>query len=625
MIFSPAVRATNFAILREEYRDVSSPTEFLERFTKGGSAGDSLYDPVVNRTLDRLSRYYRRVYFHYILGMISIPDPDAMLKDLGSLEWINNEARRSVPASVTMSEALRKILILNKEALPLRMTRSQYVAVEEFLVLHDSLIDHPDSQKLLQDSAGAHRIDLNEETARGLARYTTFIVEYNAMLPVLGDYTLLQSLTFQLHREDFPIQKDAVEYLLRFGLKQDLIDTDTSRFAKNVYANTGESVVTSETETKQWCYVSLREVEKVEEAFRNIYSELREIHFIRFFETGNRSPLSYEDYNTYMLRLSFQWKRDKPIVRSMSGRHLGLSGDGIQIAAVLGIADALIHEKNYAPDVITAVSTSSLLTLPLAMGKFHDLTSMVLHLDFDRYFGIRPAKAKPGRIMGAVRRTFLSDSEDVNHPLTRWLDSVVGHEDFREYQTNDKFPTIIIGVGASTEGILYFNLKKVSYNSFLKIILGACAIPIFHRGVRANIKGNNSVLYYYGQEQGGIASEELAAVCMPERITESISVFTRPHSQDELERRPLHRDSYMQSLDQYAVQRSNKFLQWNMAAMDEFCTRNNARNIKLYLPEMKKTSIFDCDPKNLYFQYNEGILEGGSNYENRMAGEFALV
>jgi hypothetical protein len=45
-------------------------------------------------------------------------------------------------------------------------------------------------------------------------------------------------------------------------------------------------------------------------------------------------------------------------------KHLGLSGTGARIAGIFGVAELLLLEKKYKPDVISAVSGSSFLTLP---------------------------------------------------------------------------------------------------------------------------------------------------------------------------------------------------------------------------------------------------------------------
>ncbi|NNE78026.1 MAG: patatin-like phospholipase family protein, partial [Pricia sp.] len=61
-------------------------------------------------------------------------------------------------------------------------------------------------------------------------------------------------------------------------------------------------------------------------------------------------------------------------------RHLGISGGGTKIAGLFGVAESIIYDRGYMPEVISGISAGAILALPLALGKREEIKTQVLNI-----------------------------------------------------------------------------------------------------------------------------------------------------------------------------------------------------------------------------------------------------
>ena len=73
-------------------------------------------------------------------------------------------------------------------------------------------------------------------------------------------------------------------------------------------------------------------------------------------------------------------------------KHMGISGGGTKIAGLFGIAESIIYDRGYIPDVISGISAGAILALPLALGKRQEIKDQVLNLEMDDFFSTSPIK-----------------------------------------------------------------------------------------------------------------------------------------------------------------------------------------------------------------------------------------
>src|SRR5687768_7230011 len=127
-------------------------------------------------------------------------------------------------------------------------------------------------------------------------------------------------------------------------------------------------------------------------------------------------------------------------------KHLGISGGGTKIAGLFGVAETLMIEKNFKPDVISGISAGAILSLPLALGKFDEVKKMVLSFTLKDFFSDPPVKENGKFTMGALWRVvtgkpYLGKQEN----LEKKLKAMISKEEFESYQIDNSKPTCIVG------------------------------------------------------------------------------------------------------------------------------------------------------------------------------------
>ncbi|WP_074977154.1 patatin-like phospholipase family protein [Zhouia amylolytica] len=227
----------------------------------------------------------------------------------------------------------------------------------------------------------------------------------------------------------------------------------------------------------------------------------------------------------------------------MAMKHLGISGGGTKIGGLFGVAESIIFERGYQPDIISGISAGAVLSLPLALGKRNLIKEMVLDFSLKTFFNVPPVKENGKiRLFNAIGKIIAGKpylGEQKN--LERLLKQIVSREEFEHYKTADNLPICIVGaVDFYTGKRFYINLKEVSYDDFPKFVNASASLPIFTPGVKFNTKitdfegvsnAHDKVLLF----DGGVRDHSPSAKILNSKITnfnitETCTIFSRPES-----------------------------------------------------------------------------------------------
>jgi predicted acylesterase/phospholipase RssA len=296
-------------------------------------------------------------------------------------------------------------------------------------------------------------------------------------------------------------------------------------------------------------------------------------------------------------------------------KHLGISGGGTKIAGLFGAAEVLFKEKNYRPDVISGISAGAILSVPLALGKFEVLKNLVLNLTLDTFFSQKPVKENGKFTFGSIWNALTGKPYlGMQGNLEKMIRSVISEAEFNAYKTDPSKPTCIVGaVDFITGGRNYFNLKKVSYDEFPKLVNASSSLPIFTNGIQTHV--NEKPVYLY---DGGVRDHIASAYILGEgefkdQFDESISIFSRPEDFKVL---PQEFDdkNVISILSRYVDITNVEISKNDEFQLDEICRAKNIRNTKLFLPRVMK-SVYDTDQGRLKELYDKGAEEARDSYD----------
>ena len=291
-------------------------------------------------------------------------------------------------------------------------------------------------------------------------------------------------------------------------------------------------------------------------------------------------------------------------------KHLGISGGGTKIAGLFGVAETLMIEKNFKPDVISGISAGAILALPLALGKLNDVRKLVLEFKLTDFFSDPPVKENGKFTMGALWRVvtgkpYLGKQEN----LEKKLKAIISEEEFEAYQKDNSKPTCIVGtVDFITGSRYFFNLKKVTYQEFPKVVNASSSLPIFTKGIPLTVDNCKTYLF-----DGGVRDHIATMYILEEsefkgQIKESVSVFSRPEDFKVL---PDDFDdkNVISILSRYVDITNVEISKNDELQINNFCLAKNIKNTMLFLPRVMQ-SVYDTNPERLKKIYNEGIKEG---------------
>jgi len=286
-------------------------------------------------------------------------------------------------------------------------------------------------------------------------------------------------------------------------------------------------------------------------------------------------------------------------------RHLGLSGGSTKIAGIAGAAYQLMEQERYAPDVISGVSAGAILTLPIVLGKFKQVESVVKNLKLSDIFDVSPVNEKGKIGWKSIWRVICGKTSlGRQRNMIKTLKSIISEEDFINYKANYKYPIIYIGtVDFKTGSRVYFNLKdkSINYEKYLQIILASASLPVFTESVHMQCDGLDTILY-----DGGIRDSIPTSWVLENHpgITETVSVIAR--AQDYKMRSIEWTDeNVMNVLSRYVDITNIEISKSDEALEDLLCEKMNVKQTKVFLPIQLK-SAYEIDHDKLAVMYNVG-------------------
>ena len=303
-------------------------------------------------------------------------------------------------------------------------------------------------------------------------------------------------------------------------------------------------------------------------------------------------------------------------------KHLGISGGGTKIAGLFGVAESIIYDRGYQPDVISGISAGAVLSVPLALEKREQLKKLVLDFDLNTFFSVSPVK-KNGKIKvwNAVKKIIAGKhylGEQNN--LETILSQVVTPEDFNNYKENDAFATCIVGtVDFYTGKRFYINLKTVDYDNFLKFVNASASIPIFTPGIsfsgpiedfEGNVSHFNKALLFDGGVRDHSPSHKiLASMHKDFQVTETCTIFSRPDELTEIiDPKIFKGDNLLRILNRY-VEITNAEVSKNDEWQEQkiIAEKGILDHGTFYLPRIMN-SVYDVNKKRLKELYKRSKL-----------------
>jgi predicted acylesterase/phospholipase RssA len=269
-----------------------------------------------------------------------------------------------------------------------------------------------------------------------------------------------------------------------------------------------------------------------------------------------------------------------------------LSGGATKIGALFAKSERIIKEFGYRPDIITGVSSGALLSLPIALGKWDQLKSLVLSITPDDIFDNKPVNKKGQITFKGVWRLLLGKpSLGTQNNLYLKLSSLVTEKDFYKYVNGD-YPKIYVGVvNFNTGGFELIDISSCTYDQYLDYTMASASIPFAVEGVEIN-----GDIYFDGGVLHHTCTNELIRK-YKDKITHCITVFSRPKTIDtsyEL----FSQIDITQVLKQYEYI-TTSFTSLNDQKIEkELCKQYKIKNLQVFSPKVLK-SLYDTDPDRL--------------------------
>ena len=298
-------------------------------------------------------------------------------------------------------------------------------------------------------------------------------------------------------------------------------------------------------------------------------------------------------------------------------KHLGISGGGTKIGGLFGAAEVLMLDKGYQPDIISGISAGAVLSVPLALGKFEMVRSLVVDFDLKDFFSVSPVNANGKiRVLNAIvkiigGKRYLGKQDN----LPKTLAKVVSEQEFNAYKSNNTMPICIVGsVNFQTGGRVYINLKEVSYTAFLDFVNASASLPVFTKGVEVNTpfqdfegrQFNEPAVLYDGGVRDHIGTARIL-VSDAFDISETVSIYSRPEDY-RLVIESAFPKNILETLSRY-IDITNVEVSKNDEFMEQEILKDRPAvcHDAIYLPRIMR-SVYDVDKGRLRQMYEAGRL-----------------
>ena len=283
-------------------------------------------------------------------------------------------------------------------------------------------------------------------------------------------------------------------------------------------------------------------------------------------------------------------------------KHVGISGGGTKIVGLYGACLAL-KDNGFKPDVLSGISAGAILAVLWATDKLRQAEPILNGLTQDTFFHYRPTnwRAIVSVILGD---TGLADQSKVKDQLK----NLISVNDWNDY-TFGEGPACWVGsVDLVTGKRKYMNLKFVTYEHMLELVLASASIPVFTKGV-------NFMRAFL--VDGGVRDHSPTPWVLKNSpgIKTTVSIYSRPKNYQLRTWKPEGRSlkkvlsvlSRTIDVMNVEISKGDEFLE------DTICELEQIDQVKIFLPSILK-DVYDTDPERLAQLYAEGYRAGSGHF-----------
>ncbi len=276
------------------------------------------------------------------------------------------------------------------------------------------------------------------------------------------------------------------------------------------------------------------------------------------------------------------------------------SGGGTKGIGIYGSMKTLILDRGYKPDLISGISISALLALPIALGKWKELDELMMNFTSDTFFNVKPLNSKGKFTFNAILRFIFGKSFGEQYDIITILKEIISEKEFNEYKKDKTLPIcIIMSVDLYTGKRIFINLKNVSYKEWLIYSLASASIPLYVPEVKLNS---------YALCDGGLRNHIISGYCNKlYNVTDSISIYARPK---EFQLNSMT-EKKLGNIDK--LQRTLEILTLEISKSDQFeeeevAKEKKIKNHQIFLPKILENT-YDSNRERLNLLYKAGIDE----------------
>jgi len=296
-------------------------------------------------------------------------------------------------------------------------------------------------------------------------------------------------------------------------------------------------------------------------------------------------------------------------------KSFNMSGAATKISGMYGAMTVALLEYNYNPDVISGISSGTILSMISALLKEHPELQELVYEKVTNFktkeFMSKPPFNDKGKITvnAGLRVITGKPSLGKQDNLVATLGGIITRPLYNEYIRGiDKYPDVVIGTVDYTDGKRkYFDVRKdkLSYEEYLKYSNASASIPIAVEPVD-----------YHGRPlfDGGVrdhigAPFMLKESCYADKITSTLNIFSRPEDYQladtnwSIEGKSVF-DVAFRTFDIMNIEISKND---EIQIIAESLSRGLDSKI-IYLTNYME-SLYDTDKSRLILSYNEGIRE----------------
>jgi predicted acylesterase/phospholipase RssA len=300
-------------------------------------------------------------------------------------------------------------------------------------------------------------------------------------------------------------------------------------------------------------------------------------------------------------------------------KHLGMSGGGTKIPGIFGAAESILM-KGYEPTHISGISAGSILSVPIAMMRYHpeigeQIREIVLNLKYSDFFDKVPVNPDGSIKFGAVLR-FLWKTKfgfgggqpialGSQENLKKTLSKIIKPWMYEQYKRNDKYPVcMIMAVDFLTGKRKWFNLKSLDYDTYLNAVNASSSIPIFTPGV----KMDGMHLFDGGVRDHLISAETIRRFQhLIQNDSKSISIYSRPEDFKIVRNRKMFDIGHV-------LETNLDIMMTEISKDDEYeentvCSMKGVHLQKIFLPRIA-SGFYDIKKDTLRMLYASGRLKG---------------